>query len=135
MFFNGLVEGSPFVNFVSLIFIAILFTFVYMEAKHKEFVNQIKNVVRQTDPTAVAILYGSRATGKARKDSDWDIMILVDKPHVSIKDEQVFRNNLYDLGLEANEAISTFVYAKDDWNSRLSFTPLFQVVKQNGIIL
>ena len=135
MFFNGLVEGSPFENFGSLIFISILFTFVYMESNHKKFTDQIKNVVRQIDPTAVAILYGSRATGKARKDSDWDILILVDKPAVSIKDEQVFRNNLYDLELDAGEAISTFVYAKDDWNTRLSVTPLFQAVKQNGVIL
>ncbi len=91
--------------------------------------------MKQTDPTAVAILYGSRATGKARKDSDWDILILVDKSTVSIKDEQLFRENLYDLGLEADEHISTFVYAKEEWNSRLSITPLYKSIQQNGIIL
>ena len=69
-----------------------------MKSRFNRFLNQIKSVVKQTDPTAVAILYGSRATGKARKDSDWDILILVDKSTVSIKDEQLFRENLYDLG-------------------------------------
>ncbi len=98
-------------------------------------INQIKNVIKQTDPTAVAILYGSRATGKAKKDSDWDILILLDKPIVSVKDEQLFRENLYDLELEAGEPISTFVYAKDDWNTRLSITPLYKSIQQNGIIL
>jgi predicted nucleotidyltransferase len=106
-----------------------------MERRDNIFINQIKNVIKQTDPTAVAILYGSRATGKARKDSDWDILILVDKSTVSIKDEQLFRENLYDLELETGEAISTFAYAKDDWNTRLSVTPLYQAVKQNGIVL
>jgi len=43
-----------------------------MKSRFNRFLNQIKSVVKQTDPTAVAILYGSRATGKARKDSDWD---------------------------------------------------------------
>jgi len=106
-----------------------------MESRHNIFIKQIKNVIKQTDPTAVAILYGSRATGKARKDSDWDILILVDKSTVSIKDEQLFRDNLYDLELDAGEAISTFVYAKEDWDTRLSVTPLYKSIQQTGIIL
>jgi uncharacterized protein len=106
-----------------------------METNYDRFINQIKNVVKQTDPTAVAILYGSRATGKAKKDSDWDILILLDKPTVSIKDEQLFRENLYDLELEAGEHISTFVYGKEEWNTRQSITPLYKSIQQNGIIL
>jgi predicted nucleotidyltransferase len=65
-----------------------------MERANNLFLNQIKNIIKQTDPTATAILYGSRATGKAREDSDWDILILLDKPTVSIKEEQLFRENL-----------------------------------------
>jgi predicted nucleotidyltransferase len=99
------------------------------------FIKQIKSVIKQTDPTAAAILYGSGATGKPREDSDWDILILLDRPTVSIKDEQVFRENLYELELEAGEVISTFAYAKIDWNTRLSATPLYESVTKNGIIL
>jgi predicted nucleotidyltransferase len=80
-------------------------------------------------------LYGSRATGKARKDSDWDILILLDKPTISLKDEQAFRHNLYDVELEIGEPISTLVYSIDDWNTRLSVTPIYQAVKQKGILL
>jgi predicted nucleotidyltransferase len=98
-------------------------------------VSQIKKVINQTDPTAVAILYGSRATGKAKKDSDWDILILLNKSSVSSRDEQLFRHNLYDLELETGEPISTLVYAKQDWDSRLSITPIYQAVKQKGIVL
>ncbi len=106
-----------------------------MNSRYRTFTDQLKGIVQQTDPTAVTILYGSRATGKARKDSDWDILILLDRSTVSIKDEQLFRENLYDLELESGEPISTFVYAKDDWNTRLSITPLYQSVKKYGIIL
>ncbi len=102
---------------------------------HNTIINKIKNIIKQTDPGAVAILYGSRATGKAKKDSDWDILILLDKSSVSVKEEQLFRHNLYDLELETGESISTFVYANKDWNTRLSITPIYQAVKQNGIIL
>ena len=106
-----------------------------MDSYHNKFINQIKQVVKQTDPTAVAILYGSRATGKAKKDSEWDILILLNRPTVSITDEQVFRHNLYDLELEAGEHISTFVYAEHDWHTRLSVTPLYDAVTRNGIVL
>ncbi len=97
--------------------------------------NQIKQVVQQTDPTAVTILYGSRATGKARKDSDWDVLILVDKLSSSLKEELVFRDKLYDLELEIGEAISTLFYSKEDWNTKLSVTPLHQAIEQEGIVL
>jgi predicted nucleotidyltransferase len=106
-----------------------------MERRYNRIVNQIKNVVKQTDPNAVAILYGSRATQKARKDSDWDVLILLDKSTVSLQEEQVFRHNLYDLELETGEVISTFVYPANEWNTKLSVTPIYHSVKQNGIIL
>ena len=98
-------------------------------------VQRIKVAVEKINPHAVVILFGSRATGKARTDSDWDILILLDKPTVSVTDEQLFRHNLYDIELETGEAISTFVYAQNDWNTRLSNTPLYQSIQQSGIVL
>lgn len=106
-----------------------------MSASFNTVISQIKTVIKKTDPTAIAILYGSRATGKAKKDSDWDILILLDKPVVSLKDEQSFRHKLYDLELETGESISTLVYANNHWNHNLSVTPLYRAIKQSGIIL
>jgi predicted nucleotidyltransferase len=106
-----------------------------MNSRQHIITSRIKNIVRETDPNAVTILYGSRATGKAKKNSDWDILILLDKTSVSVKEEQLFRHNLYDLELETGESISTFVYAKNDWNTRLSNTPIYQAIKQQGIVL
>jgi uncharacterized protein len=39
--------------------------------------NRIKTIVKQIDPKADVILYGSRARGDERPDSDWDLLILV----------------------------------------------------------
>ena len=81
------------------------------------------------------MLYGSRARGDAKKDSDWDVLILIDKPRVTFKDEQVFRHNLYDLTLETGQSISAFVYSKKEWNTKQSITPLYQNIKKEGIYL
>ena len=96
---------------------------------------QIKRVITKTDSSALAILFGSRARGNAKTDSDWDILILLNREQVSIKDEQLFRHNLYDLELEIGMPISTFVYSLHDWKNKLSNTPLHKSVEQEGVML
>ena len=96
---------------------------------------QIKQVVKETDDSAVVILYGSKARGTATSESDWDILILLNKPSVSIKDEQLFRHKLYDLELKTGAPISTFVYSMYDWNTKFSSTPLHKNVEKEGVIL
>jgi predicted nucleotidyltransferase len=103
--------------------------------KNTNIVEKIKSAVQVIDAKAQIILYGSRARGTQRKDSDWDLLILVNKPTVSIKDEQDFRHKLFDVELETGQAISTFVYSFHDWNSRMKVTPLYTNVTREGIIL
>jgi predicted nucleotidyltransferase len=69
---------------------------------------QIKQVINAVDKSAKVILFGSRARGNARPDSDWDILILLNKPDVTLNDEQAFRHKLYDLELETGSPISSF---------------------------
>lgn len=96
---------------------------------------QIKKIILNIDHSATAILYGSRAKGNAGPDSDWDILILVNKPKVSLKDEQAFRHNLYELELKTGQPISTFVYSLQDWNDKLSITPLYQNIQREGLVI
>jgi uncharacterized protein len=99
------------------------------------FTDKIKKTVQNVDAEAKVILYGSRARGNSSNESDWDILVLLTKPHVSFKDEQNIRHKLFDVELETGESISTFVYSANDWNTRLSVTPLYHNVKKEGIYL
>ncbi len=91
-------------------------------------------MISSIDPKAEVILYGSRARGDERDDSDWDILILTDYP-VNLQIEREFRNKLYDLELETGESFSVFAYSRDDWQTRQRITPFYQNVSREGILL
>ena len=96
---------------------------------------KIKDIILQENSDAKVILYGSRARGTELQESDWDILVLLNKPSVNFKDEQKIRHKLFDIELETGESISTFVYSQKDWDTRLSVTPLFKNIKREGIYL
>ena len=103
-----------------------------MKSKNSSITSRIRILVKEIDPTADVILYGSRARGDEHPDSDWDILILVDA-EVDLDYERMFRHKLYDLELETGEAFSITVYNRTDWRSRYWMTPLFQNVSREGI--
>jgi predicted nucleotidyltransferase len=70
--------------------------------------SRIRTLVRELDSSAEVILYGSRARGDYRAESDWDVLILVDA-EVDLNYERLFRHMLYDLELETGEVFSTTV--------------------------
>ena len=98
-------------------------------------INRIKKTIHDKDPLADAFLFGSRARGDNRSDSDWDILILVDSSKVTNDIEDNFRDGLYDIELDSGQIISTFIYPKNLWESSLKYSPLYKKVKNEGIRL
>ena len=94
----------------------------------------IREYVNSVDSKAEVILYGSRARGDERADSDWDILILTDYP-VDLSTEEKFRDRLYDLELEIDEPLSVFIYSKNEWKRRQRITPFYKNVNKEGIAL
>ena len=106
-----------------------------MPQTYKTITRKIKKAVEEIDSTAEVILYGSRARGDARKDSDWDILILLNKPKVSFKDEQVFNHKLNEIGLETDQCIMAYVHSKKEWETKHYVTPLYKNIQKEGIII
>jgi len=46
---------------------------------NKNILMEIKRLVEEKDASAKIYLYGSRAKGTAKKDSDWDLLILLNR--------------------------------------------------------
>lgn len=90
----------------------------------------VKQEVIKIDPNAEVILFGSRARGDFRKDSDWDFLVLLDRPLTpSLK--SLILDNLYDLELQSNSIISTIIHSKSEWED-LAVTPIYQTIKNEG---
>jgi uncharacterized protein len=105
-----------------------------MNKKSKDIAQVIRQYVNSIDPTAEVILYGSRARGDERTDSDWDILVLTDE-QADLMTERKFRDKLYDLELETGESLSVFVYSKNDWHSKQRISPFYHNVVGEGIRL
>lgn len=72
--------------------------------------------------------------GDARADSDWDVLILLDKPKIEDSDYDTISYPLVELGWLKNECISPVLYTLKDW-LKYHFTPFFHNVKTEGIQL
>jgi predicted nucleotidyltransferase len=100
------------------------------EMDQKVFLDKIKEQVLKEDENASVILFGSRARGDYRDDSDWDILVLTNK-EVDGKLKSRISDEIYDLELEYIQPVSTIIYNRDQWN-KLQITPLFENVAKEG---
>lgn len=97
-----------------------------------ELLEQIKQAVREVEPDAEIILYGSRSRGDAHAESDWDLLILLDGP---LNDERTdrIRHRLYEVEWESGEVICSIVRNREQWNSGIyRAMPFHQRVRQEG---
>lgn len=101
---------------------------------HTNILHQIKHLGRQVLPKgAHLLLYGSRARGDYHDGSDWDLLILLNRP----QEESDFQNIAYpimELGFDIGEFFSVQTYSQDEWDS-MSFLPYYKNVEQDKILL
>lgn len=83
--------------------------------KRTQIISLIRDTIRASEPTAQIILYGSRARGDAREDSDWDVLAIIDKSRLSLKDRSNIQYPVWDKGLDLGQEINVFPYTRQQW--------------------
>lgn len=114
-----------------------IFAIDYWQAymRRPEIVQQIKQRVLETEPTATTILYGSEARGEARPDSDIDVLILLEGEKRDLHKENELSGVLYDLELSSGVLISPMIMLRKQWENRPFKTPFYINVMNEGIRL
>ena len=81
-----------------------------------------------------AILFGSQARGDYREDSDWDILLLLDKPKLSPTDFDEYAYPFFELGWQLDAEIHPLLYTVANWEKRRGMM-LYMDVKEEGVEL
>lgn len=97
------------------------------------FLQEVKRYVHDIDPKAEVWLFGSRARGDAREDSDWDFLVLTDNDLSGGRRWQ-FSDHLFDIELKTGRMISTIVWSQRE-RSRFAITDLYANVMDEGVRL
>ena len=92
---------------------------------------EIQMLKRQLLPNDRLILFGSQARGDARPDSDWDLLLLLNKSQKEESDEDK-RYEFVLMGWKYGTYLSVKIYTEEQWEKGKIF-PFYQNVQKDGI--
>jgi predicted nucleotidyltransferase len=97
------------------------------------FLTDCRTAIQEVASDATVILYGSRARGDAQEDSDYDLLVLVDRePDMELERSIVAR--LLPLELSSDKILTVLVYNRSQWDSRLyRAMPFHKNVTREGL--
>ena len=96
--------------------------------------DEIRKLKRTILPDSRLILFGSRARNEASSDSDWDMLILLDKERITPEDFSLYAYPFVELGWGLGEYFSMKLYTLSEWMKRQA-TPFYKNVTTEGIEL
>lgn len=107
---------------------------MHFEMEQEQVIQKIKELGEKILPEGASLwLYGSRARGDARPDSDYDLLILLDKDNISPEVDSA----AYDLclmGYDEGVEINPHIYPKKTWES-WTYSPFYKNVTQEKRVL
>ena len=99
---------------------------------NQQIFKEIQILKRRILPNDKMILFGSQARGDAHTDSDWDLLVLINKEKKTFEDEDMYGYPFDKIGWDNGVAINTILYTTADWEKR-KITPFYKNVEKEGI--
>lgn len=101
--------------------------------RQKQIIEAITDMAKSIiPPNSEMILFGSRARGDAREDSDWDLLLLLDKDRIRLDDYDKYSYPFRELGWDFDQYINVVLFTKKGWDDDRS-TPFHENVNKEGI--
>lgn len=98
-------------------------------------ISQLADIARTTLPKGGSVwLYGSRARGEERADSDWDLLVLIDKPQAEHNDFDRYCYPMIEYGWRYGADLSPQLYTKAEWTA-MQHTPYAQNVEHDKKVI
>jgi predicted nucleotidyltransferase len=99
----------------------------------RQLLAECKTAIREVAPEAGLILYGSRARGDAQEDSDYDLLVLVDR-EADMDLERAVVDRLVLLEVRTGKVLTVLIYSRSQWDSALyRAMPFHKNVTREGV--
>lgn len=85
---------------------------------NQQIFEEIKQLKYTLLPDEKVVLFGSQARGDEREDSDWDLMILLNKENLTPEDDDKYAFPFVLMGWKYGTYISVKLYTKMEWEKQ-----------------
>ena len=82
----------------------------------KQIFKEIQALKRQILPNERVILFGSQARGDEHKESDWDLLVLLNKKERNFSEDfDKYSSPFFEVGVKYGTCIVPVIYTVNDW--------------------
>jgi len=105
-----------------------------MVMESSSLLSKVKEAILAIAPDAEVILFGSRARGDYRPDSDWDLLVVTDEADNS-KSKHRIRDRLTDFLFAEDALITALFIHRAIWSAGKSPSPVISEIRKEGVKL
>lgn len=85
---------------------------------NQQILKEIKQLKKELLPFEKVVLFGSQARGDERENSDWDLLILLNKESITPEDDDKYAFPFVLMGWKHGAYISVKIYPKNEWDKQ-----------------